>query len=127
MLMGDRCNFGFIRSNIKDRGPIAASTSTFSILVSYPCLFYRAPNALSNKVFIQNFYSPEQVRILDLGKWKFLCSVENVLRTAEKGQVQVFSVMMKSPEGKICLVLFKVNPFETELSKVIQWEVAGVV
>lgn len=72
LLLGNRTNFNFVRSNIKDRGPIAAQTSTFSILVSYPCLFYRAPNAMSNKVFVQNFYDPEQVRILDLGKWKFL-------------------------------------------------------
>ena len=41
--------------------------------------------------------------------------------------MQLFSVLMKSPDDKICLVLIKVNPFETELTKVITWEVAGVL
>lgn len=65
---------------------------------------------------------------MDLGEWKYICGVENVLKTtAEKGQIQPFSALAKSPSGKLCLVVFKVNPFETELDKFVTWEVWGVL
>ena len=80
LLFGDRVNFGFVRSNVKDVSPISPMMQGFTLQIRYPCMVYRAPNPAKNKVFIQNIYDPEKIKILDLGDWKFICGVENVLR-----------------------------------------------
>ena len=67
------------------------------------------------------------MRILDLGAWTYICGVENVLRTPEKGQIQPFSALARSPAGQICLVIFRVNPFEIDIDKYVEWEVLGVL
>ena len=35
--------------------------------------------------------------------------------------------MVQSPSGKLCLVVFKVNPFEIDIDKYVTWEVAGML
>ena len=66
------------------------------------------------------------MRILDLGEWTYVCGVENV-RKGKLGLKQPFTAMVKSPQGDLCIVLFKVNPFETDLNKFVTWEILGVI
>lgn len=70
----------------RECGPIKPLLSE-SRTYKYPCLVYCGPNPTRDKVYVQSLYHPEKVRILDLGKWKYMCGVENVLKTPEKGQV----------------------------------------
>ena len=43
------------------------------------------PYLSRNKIFLQNFYYPEDIHILDLGKWKLVSFVENCLEAEDKG------------------------------------------
>ena len=92
----------------------------------YPILVMRTPHPSGNKVFVESFYHPEKVLILDLGAWTYICGVENVLKT-DRGHIQPITALARSPSGSLCLIVFRVNPFETDIDKYVTWEVWGVL
>ena len=81
----DRFNFSFVRSYVKHSAPISPARQTLAT-VKYPCIMHCTPYLKRNKIFIQNFYFPEDIHILDLGKWKLVCFVENCLAIEDGGQ-----------------------------------------
>lgn len=53
--------------------------------------------------------------------------IENCIKSDDKGQSQIFTALLKSPEGNLCIALLKVNPFETDIQKSMSWEILGEV
>ena len=86
LLDGGRESFGFVRTDVYDTGSIKPSNANKQMQVSYPCMVYRAPHPQGNKVFVETLYSPEKVRILDLGEWTYICGLETV-KGEDKGHV----------------------------------------
>lgn len=108
----DRYNFSFIRSYAKAERPIHPSLHSLAT-IRYPCIMHCAPYRSATKVFLQNFYYPEYVNMLDLGYWKLIIFVENCFEEAqEAGQIQTFTALVRAPDKKLCLVSFKVHQFD---------------
>ena len=97
LLDGARESFGFIRTDAIRLG-LEPANATKAVNVSFPCILYKAPNPASNKVMLISLYHPELIRILDMGDWKYVCSIETV-RQESKGAIRPLCAIAKSPSG----------------------------
>lgn len=121
---GNKHNFSYLRSNIKDVTPVTPVNEAVAS-VRFPIIQHSAPYPSKSKVFLQNFYYPEKVHVLNLGQWQMVVDVENCLTSTDKGQTQIFTSIVKSPEHKLCLSMMKVHPFEENFCEATRWEILG--
>jgi hypothetical protein len=93
-------------------------------LIKFPLYIYVTPKQMCQDIYIQSITQPDKIRILTIPGWKFVVSVENVLSCHEYVQM---TWLAYSPEGELCLMKLKIEPYEDDVEKFFQWEILGVV